>query len=971
MRWPSLADARIRSKLGLILVIPVLAILTLAALRLGDANRQAQDAQLVGGLTELSADASAVAQEIHRERMAAAVLLAVSSTPVDAFNRQIRRSDDAISGYAAQRRRLGTVPTNVRDRLQRIDTQFSTLRAIRNAVVTRQGVSLSETTLRYGLIVTELVSYRESLSQVTSDARLADSLIAAAAFSKAKLLIGAQEAILYAALRAGRLDEQQYSAFLATLTGQQEAFVTFFLSADAGQRARIERTIAGDAVQLADNVTSDLRRVGGAPARISSQDASNALGAVNDLMRAAEQQLDADLVASTQRTSQTVRRQVLVEALVIVVLLIIVIALAFGTARSMARTLSRLREGALSVADRRLAEAVNELRDTQSLGERTPEQIANQVPDAIGINTRDEIGEVAQAFHIVHREAVRIAAEQAVLRASVSAMFLNLARRSQTLVDRMIGQLDRIERGEEDPKRLAQLFQLDHLATRMRRNDENVLVLAGADTTPPRRDDAPLADVLQAAQSEVELYERIEFGTVDDDVSIAAHAVNDVVRLLAELLDNATRFSPPTTSVIVEGRRLGDSGHIRIEDRGLGLTADEMAAYNARLAAPPTVDVSTFRMMGLAVVGRLAYRHGIRVRLQENHGGGTVVELVLPTNVLVLPLTRQFTPAPPPFAVGQRGGVGRPPLALDGRTPNAPNAGPHAGSGPPAGWPVSVVTRPADLASTMAGPPANAHPAPPMNAHPAPPANTHPMNAAPPNSHPVNAQSMGPPAVNPPPESGRWADLVPDRAAEEAVAARARADDDTAELPIFREIEAAWFRTHGHSATGGWPTLDTSTALPQPRRPAAEPAQQYQAQQYQAQPPPAAVHQPVPERQPAPAPQPAPPPAAARPAPPPPPPAPAPDPAEVWRSRADAGWRAAAAATEPPVKDRTRSGLPKRQPRAQLVPGGVGGRPAVRTPRTPEEVRGRLSAYHRGVQRGRAASAADSSSSVTTEGNNR
>jgi hypothetical protein len=933
MRWPSLADARIRSKLGLILVIPVLAILTLAALRLGDANRQAQDAAFVGALTRLSANASRVAHELHRERMAAATLLAVSATPADVYNRQIRRTEEAVTGYTAQRRRLGTIPANVRDRLARIDAQLGTLRALRNAVLTRQSVSLAETLLRYGLIGNELVAYRESLSQVTTDARLADSLIAAAAFSRAKLLIGEEEAIVYAALRSGPIDEQQFSAFLATLTGQQEAFVRFSLAATPDQRAIIDADIAGNAVQLADEITNDLRRaVGGQAAAVTAEQASNALGAVNDLMRLAEQDIDADLVALTARTSQTVRRQVLIEALVIVALLIVVIALAFGTARSMARTLSRLRVGALSVADRRLAEAVNELRDAQALGERTPEQIAHQVPDAIGINSRDEIGEVAQAFHVVHREAVRIAAEQAVLRASVSAMFLNLARRSQTLVDRMIGQLDRIERSEEDPKRLAQLFQLDHLATRMRRNDENVLVLAGADTTPPRRDDAPLADVLRAAQSEVELYERIEFGTVDDDVSIASHAVNDVVRLLAELFDNATRFSPPNTSVIVEGRRLGDSGHIRIEDRGLGLTAEELAGYNARLAAPPRVDVSTFRMMGLAVVGRLAYRHGIRVRLQENHGGGTVVELVLPNNVLVLPLIRQFTPAPPPFAVGQRGTVGRPSMALDGRAPGVPGAP----AVPPTGWPVSVVTRPADLTSTM---------------------NSQPVAGAPVHAQPMAAQ----PAAGQPPAAaqtaGRWADLAPDRAAE-ADAARRLADDDTAELPIFREIEAAWFRTHGHSATGGWPTLDTSTAIPQPRRPMAAP------QSYSAHVPPAPTAVPsqaVPSPQ-----QTASQPAAARAAQPPPA-----DPAEVWRTRADAGWRAAAAALDPPIKDRTRSGLPKRQPRAQLVPGGVGGRPAVRTPRTPEEVRGRLSAYHRGVQRGRAASAADTSSPVTTEGNSR
>ena len=285
-----------------------------------------------------------------------------------------------------------------------------------------------------------------------------------------------------------------------------------------------------------------------------------------------------------------------------IITLIIALIIAASLAQGMVRALTRLREGALGVAGRDLPEAVARLRDVRDIGENSPEQIARQVRDPIQIDSRDEIGQVAQAFNVVHREAVRVAAEQAALRTSVSAMFLNLARRSQALVDRMIGELDTIERSEEDPKRLAQLFQLDHLATRMRRNDENLLVLAGADSSAPRREDAPLADVVRAAQSEVELYNRIEFGTIDSDVSVAARAVNDVVRLLAELFDNATRFSPPTASVLVDARRIGDYVLLQIEDHGLGMSEEQMAALNERLARPPSVDVAAFRMMGLAVV---------------------------------------------------------------------------------------------------------------------------------------------------------------------------------------------------------------------------------------------------------------------------------------------------------------------------------------------------------------------------------
>ena len=214
-------------------------------------------------------------------------------------------------------------------------------------------------------------------------------------------------------------------------------------------------------------------------------------------------------------------------------------------------------------------------------------------------------------------------------------MFVNLARRSQILVDRLIGHLDRLERGEEDPDRLAELFQLDHLATRMRRNDENLLVLAGADSTRIQRDPAPLSDVLRAAQSEVEHYTRIEFGVIDRDIEVASHAVNDLVHLVAELFDNATAFSPPDSTVIVEARRVGDRAVLYVEDHGIGISPEQLAELNERLATPPMVDVAVSRMMGLVVVARLAARHGVKVELRPAPERGTVADVLLPTPVLV------------------------------------------------------------------------------------------------------------------------------------------------------------------------------------------------------------------------------------------------------------------------------------------------------------------------------------------------
>jgi signal transduction histidine kinase len=200
-------------------------------------------------------------------------------------------------------------------------------------------------------------------------------------------------------------------------------------------------------------------------------------------------------------------------------------------------------------------------------------------------------------------------------------MFVNLARRSQILVDRLIGHLDRLERGEQDPDRLSELFQLDHLATRMRRNDENLLVLAGADSTRIQREPAALMDVLRAAQSEVEHYTRVEFSIVDHDIEIAAHAVNDLVHLVAELFDNATAFSPPDTPIRVEARRIGERAVLRVEDR---------ASACRRISTPSSTNGSRRRRWwtsqspddGPGRGRRLAARHGVKVELQPSPDRG-------------------------------------------------------------------------------------------------------------------------------------------------------------------------------------------------------------------------------------------------------------------------------------------------------------------------------------------------------------
>ncbi|MDG4763715.1 nitrate- and nitrite sensing domain-containing protein [Solwaraspora sp. WMMD406] len=1062
LRWvPRLRDARIRSKLALILVVPLAAVAALATVRLVDVGQGALEARLVSSLAALSTDVSALAQDVHKERMAALTLLASDDAAAESYNARVRRTDESIAAYAAERAAVGEVPTAVERQLIDIDDHLGTLNATRQEVLDRRQMPVPEAVLRYGVILSDLASYGEILGQVSGEGEVPDSLRAVSAFARAKAATAEEEAIVFAALSAGQLDEEQFSSYLATLTSQQEALLSFSLTASPWEQDLVNTSVTGDAVFLADRVATEITRSVGQRATLGPDEAARAVGAVNDLMRWAEIQLESQLLDRASQVSTDVTRQAMTESALVLIALVLAIALAVVLARSLNSSLRRLREGAMAVANRDLPEAVAKLRDINDLNDRGPEEIVRNLRDPIRLPNRDEVGQVGQAFNVVHREAVRIAAEQAALRASVSAMFLSLARRSQTLVDRMIGELDMIERGEEDPKRLAQLFQLDHLATRMRRNDENLLVLAGADSSAPRREDALLVDALRAAQSEVELYNRIEFGTVDTDILISAHAVNDVVRLVAELLDNATRFSPPTTTVVADARRLRDYVLIQVEDRGLGLSEEQFDNLNRRLAAPSTMDVSAFRLMGLAVVSRLAGRYGIRVELRPNVEGGTVAQVTLPSSILVLPqrsrepvMSRgRLSSAEPVSAAPTSGGswspVSAPPTspALPGRTAtltdqwqnarssqwnavagantaafsvtagaagplsnaptsgalsnaptsgalfNAPTSGPAAGSisprtagpvpGPMAG-PAPPVMSPAMLASPAPAP-----------APPAPPAPTAPAAAGPDLAASVGTPTVAYPTVRPSTLRGyadqgvipatahpmspvvRPAAQLPQGPVAGATGVGARPDEPAEMPPIFREMEAVWFRAHGQAETstfqrpaGGYgpntggaangvplsgdsaATLGapSATAPTRPPLPARNPGQ--------SAPPPAAYSAPV---QPNAAPH-----SAAAPADVPSTPAPSSLGAagaiprqrtggtDTWRTAADEGWARASQAAEPEVAGTTRSGLPKRRPQAQLVPGGVESKPSRSTARrTPDEVRGLLSAYHRGVQRGR------------------
>ncbi|MFD6164673.1 ATP-binding protein [Oerskovia sp. NPDC060287] len=326
------------------------------------------------------------------------------------------------------------------------------------------------------------------------------------------------------------------------------------------------------------------------------------------------------------------------------VITILVTLLAFGATIAVAGAIARQIVNPL----RRLTDAAQDVRDQLP---RLVEQVSipGQGPgisiQPIEIESTDEVGQLANAFNDVNSTTIQVAREQAALRGSIAEMFVNVARRDQVLLNRQLAFLDDLERSEEDANTLSNLFRLDHLATRMRRNAESLLVLAGIDSGRRVRQPMPASDVIRTASSEIELYDRVRLNLVVDPLMLGHNALN-AAHLIAELLENATMFSEPHTPVEVSTGRDERFVKIIIRDHGLGMTPEEIGEANRKVNAHAASDVVGSQRLGLYVVGRISDRLGARVTFERApEGAGTLVTVSFP-NVLFVPDSNVPLPMP-------------------------------------------------------------------------------------------------------------------------------------------------------------------------------------------------------------------------------------------------------------------------------------------------------------------------------------
>lgn len=377
---------------------------------------------------------------------------------------------------------------------------------------------------------------------------------------------------------------------------------------------------------------------------VNNPELSQSIAATNQIADALIAETTASVTTAVSEQAAAQRSTAIRDAIVVVAAIVVALVIVALVARSLVRPLRRLRDSALKVAH---TELVRELEQVRSGGDPGPVR-------PIPVHTTEEVGQVAHAVDELHEQAVLLAGAQARLQVQVSDMFETLSRRSRSLVDQQLSLIDQLERDEQDPQRLERLFRLDHLAARMRRNGANLLVLAGTNVTREHTDPVPVSAVVNAAASEVEEYTRVVTDEVPD-CDIGGTVAADLVHVLAELMDNALRYSPPDSQVRVSAVRAGNGALvIEVADRGLGMAEADLRVANTRLQSGGEVNPYTARHMGLFVVGRLAAQHGLVVRLRSTVPGeansGTTAGVYVPEELLVgvapVPVFTDFRPAP-------------------------------------------------------------------------------------------------------------------------------------------------------------------------------------------------------------------------------------------------------------------------------------------------------------------------------------
>jgi signal transduction histidine kinase len=421
--------------------------------------------------------------------------------------------------------------------------------------------------------------------------------------------------------RGGELPEPELRTSMITLAGTEPSTL-FGMNQVLGVGSPAAKTLR-DQMVIRMAIVSD-------PAAVlaGNADILRSVQTTDDIAKTVITNTTASLTSAVDKQASTARTAAIRDSAIALAAFLVALLLVLVVARSLVRPLRRLRDGALRVAHEDLPAEI----DRVSAGE-SPAAI-----QPIPVHTTEEIGQVAHAVDDLHEQALLMAAEQTRLQLHITDMFETLSRRSRSLVDAQVTLIDDLERHEDDPKRLEALFKLDHLAARMGRNGTNLLVLAGSKVRREQTQAMPVGAIINAAASQVEDYQRVKTSTVPHS-SVVGSAAGDIVHLLAELIDNALRYSRPGSQVRISAVHTGSRGLvIEVSDAGLGMTEGDLRMANMRLESGGEVTPYSTRHMGLFVVGRLAQQHGLVVRLRSSlagePGSGTTAGIFIPARLI-------------------------------------------------------------------------------------------------------------------------------------------------------------------------------------------------------------------------------------------------------------------------------------------------------------------------------------------------
>ncbi|HEX4247973.1 MAG TPA: nitrate- and nitrite sensing domain-containing protein [Pseudonocardia sp.] len=614
-------------KLAAVLMVPTLLGVALGVARIVEHTNEAASLASADRFVDLEGKTAALIGQLQRERDQSSVFVQNNRTgDKSALQTEFGNTDGDVTFLATTVGQPASMGGAAQTAYQQAKDNLDRLSQLRDQVL-GSGVEAPAVIAQYTGLIQPLLVLEAALDRQLNTPVMAGPAAALTALTSVQEQVALQHAVIAVAIIRGQLLPPDADTVHTTDAQMGAAVDQFRAALDADQQSRYAGFTGDQATAQRQQLKqAALSRVGArGQLGISPADWDSAYNAVVAEMRTSADGLRGDIQKASDAQQESFRNAAGIDSVILLLALLAAATVVYLIGRSMLKPLKTLRTTALDIAERRLPAAVQKMRAGEAV---------NPAVEPVPVHSIEEIGQVARAFDEVHGQAIRLAAEQSALQTSVSSMFVNLSRRSQGLVERQLQLIEQLERNEQDSEQLANLFQLDHLATRMRRNSENLLVLAGSDLAKRGSAPVPVVDVLRAAVSEIEQYQRVVVQQ-PPAASIVGRAASDMVHLVAELLDNATSFSAPDTQVVVSSSLTPD-GNVQVEiaDQGVGMPGADLLAANNRLSGPNEVDVSASRRMGLFVVGRLAARHGVGVRLasteQVRGGAGVTASVTVP-----------------------------------------------------------------------------------------------------------------------------------------------------------------------------------------------------------------------------------------------------------------------------------------------------------------------------------------------------